>query len=86
MVFVRGVPILRYFNLYSQCVSSSLSNDVKQHIQERISKAYGRQSLKNHIKFFKGCLPQILVGSFLNVLSHMLIWKSLIILPTGNLF
>ena len=85
MVFVRGVPILRYFNLYSQCVSSSLSNDVK-HIQERTSKAYRRQSLKNHLKFFKGCPPQILVGSFLNVLSHVLMWKSLIILPTGNLF
>ena len=24
------------------------------------------------VKFFKGCLPQILLGSFLNTLSHML--------------
>ena len=25
-----------------------------------------------HFKFFKGCLPQILLGPFLNTLSHMI--------------
>ena len=24
-----------------------------------------------HCKFFKGCLPQILLGPFLNIFSHM---------------
>ena len=24
-----------------------------------------------HFKFFKGCLPQILLGSFLNTLTHL---------------
>ena len=24
-----------------------------------------------HFKFFKGCLPQILLGPFLNTLSHL---------------
>ena len=26
-----------------------------------------------HFKFFKGCLPQILLGPFLNTLSHTLL-------------
>ena len=39
------------------------------------SKICGRQSLKNLkgyglLKFFKGCRPQILLGPFLNSLSH----------------
>ena len=25
-----------------------------------------------HFKFFKGCLPQVLLGPFLNILNHML--------------
>ena len=48
------------------------------------SKICGRQPLKNlscmvclgrryHFKFFKGCLPQILLSSFLNTLSHMVL-------------
>ena len=28
-----------------------------------------------HLKFFKGCLPQILLGPFLNILTHMTINK-----------
>ena len=38
------------------------------------SKICGRQRLKRpyHFKFFKGCLPQILLGPFLNTLSHIL--------------
>ena len=44
------------------------------------SKICGRQPLKSlkwygllvyHFKFFKGCLPQILLGPFLNTFSHM---------------
>ena len=27
--------------------------------------------LKYHLKYFKGCLPQILLGPFLNTLSHL---------------
>ena len=39
------------------------------------SKICGRQPLKNlgrsyHFKFFKGCLPQISLGPFLNTLTH----------------
>ena len=34
------------------------------------SKICGRQPSKN-LKFFKGCLPQILLGPFLNILSHI---------------
>ena len=51
----------------------------------RISKICGRQPLKNlkgwwdmvclsrpyPFKLFKGCLPQILLGPFMNTLSHM---------------
>ena len=52
-------------------------------------KICGRQSLKNlklyglpdmaclsrpyHFKFFKGCLPQTLLGPFLSILSHLLL-------------
>ena len=35
------------------------------------SKICGRQPLKNPFKFFKGCLPQILLGPFLNTLSQI---------------
>ena len=45
------------------------------------SEICGRQPLKNlvmvclnrpyHFKFFKGCLPQISLGPFLNTLSHL---------------
>ena len=35
------------------------------------SKIYGRSPLK-FFKFFKGCLQQILLGLFLDTLSHML--------------
>ena len=55
------------------------------------SKTCGRQPLKNlkrygllqiywsrpyHFKFFKGCLPQILLSPFLNTLSHIFGWNS----------
>ena len=30
-------------------------------------------SRMDQVKFFKGCLPQILLGLFLNTLSHVLI-------------
>ena len=35
------------------------------------SKTCGRQSLKNVLQIFKGCLPQILLGPFLNTFSHI---------------
>ena len=46
-------------------------------------KICGRQPLKylEGFKFFKGCLPQILLGPFLNNLSHVtLAWHGLIFL------
>ena len=58
---------------------------MKQSIHERWSKICERQSLKNlkwyglfkpdhaTLKFFKGCLPQILLDPFLNTLSHITI-------------
>ena len=50
------------------------------------SKICGRQPLKNlkwygllyHFKFFKGWLPQILLGPFLNSLSHILDTRNLV--------
>ena len=47
-----------------------------QSIQNEPSKIYGRQPLKNlrrpyHFKIFKGCLPQILLGPFLNTLTNI---------------
>ena len=52
------------------------------------NKICGRQSLKNlegyglfkgqPFKFFKGCLPQILLGPFLNTLSWMVFLKDTI--------
>ena len=33
------------------------------------SKVCGRQPLKNLNEFFKGCVPQVLLGSFLNVFT-----------------
>ena len=47
------------------------------------TKICGRQLLSPyHLKFFKGCLPQVLLGPFLNALSHIkqlfayLIWRN----------
>ena len=38
------------------------------------SKICGIQlSRPHHLKFFKGCCPQILLGPFLNTLIHMLV-------------
>ena len=39
-------------------------------------KGYGLLSRPYHFKFFKGCLPQILLGPFLNTLSHMTLLKT----------
>ena len=43
------------------------------------SKICGRQPLKNlkcraHITFFKGCLPQIFLGPFLNTLTQIALY------------
>ena len=39
-------------------------------------KTYGaKYSRMKQVKFFKGCLPQILLGLFLNTLSHILMTK-----------
>ena len=38
------------------------------------SKIWGRQPLPYHFKLFKGCLPQILLGPFLNTLSHLCLY------------
>ena len=50
---------------------------MKQSIQKwtKLGKICGRAPLKNLkryglLKFFKGCLPQILIGSFMNTLSQ----------------
>ena len=54
-----------------------------QGIQESTSKICGKQPLKIwsamvclgrpfHFKFFKACLPQILLGQFLNTFSHII--------------
>ena len=34
-------------------------------------KGYGLLSRPYCVKFFKGCLPQLLLGPFLNTLSHL---------------
>ena len=47
-----------------------------------MSESYGsRYSRMDRVKFFKGCLPQILVGPFLNTLTftHMEIVKATLI-------
>ena len=52
-------------------------------LKNGLSRIYGRQLLKNlkwyglfkqtiSLQIFKGCLPQILLGRFLNTLSHLL--------------
>ena len=52
------------------------------------SKICGRQPLKNLgdmvrlRKFFKGCLPQIFFGPFLNTLTHIFFEQALIVFET----
>ena len=39
---------------------------------------YGKYSRMDQKNFFKGCLPQILFGPFLNTLSHMtILWNDI---------
>ena len=58
-------------NVWGRNVSEERDNWVKV-FQNGASKICGREPLKNclgrpyHFKFFKGCLPQILLGSLLN--------------------
>ena len=33
-----------------------------------------KKGIPYHFKFFKGCLPQILYGSFLNTLTQIIVW------------
>ena len=42
-----------------------------QGIQEWTMQICGRKSLKNSLKFFKGCFSQILLGPFLNTLTNI---------------
>ena len=60
-------------------VTSQCTKDICDKIfKSGSSKICGRQSLKNlkerlySFKFFKGCPPQMLLGPFLNALSHLL--------------
>ena len=58
-------------------------NNIKRSYETKVckngpSKICGRQPLKKlngyPFKFFKGCLPQILLGPFLNALAHPICW------------
>ena len=35
----------------------------------------------HHYKFFKGCIPQVLLGPFLNTLTHLLVFRFFSIKP-----
>ena len=49
------------------------------HYAYRFYKAYkARYSRTEQVKFFKGCLPHILLGPFFNTLSHLSVAQSLI--------
>ena len=52
---------------------------LEQIIKNGPSKIYGIQNLNEskpyHSKFFKGCILQILLGPFLNILSHYMAQK-----------
>ena len=41
----------------------------------RISNMFGSLFGPYPFKFFNGCLPQILLGSILNTLSHLSLWN-----------
>ena len=45
---------------------SDMGQDIQEWTKQNLWKA-------DHFKFFKGCLPQILLGPFLNILTHMLV-------------
>ena len=54
-------------------------NEIVGHLPQEISRPtmylLDTTCKPNHFKFFKGCLPQISFGPFLNTLSHLLLWK-----------
>ena len=82
----RGLKVkkIQTFRRYHWLPQTKLSIDIWDKVLKyRPSKICGRQPLKNlkgygllkrtnHFKFFKGCLPQILLGPFLNTLSCIL--------------
>ena len=47
--------------------------------------AWSASSRPYHFKYFKGCLPQILFGPFLNTLSHINMSTFLTVFPISNL-
>ena len=62
---MKMFPYLEYSNTFTKISLTKLRDKV---FKNGPSEICGRQPLKNlkcHFKFFKGCLPQILLGPFL---------------------
>ena len=71
LITVNRVIMIEINNLIFKCETNIIWNKV---FKNGPSKICGRQPLKNlKFKFFKGCLPQILLGSLLNTLSHIIL-------------
>ena len=58
------------FNLFTPTGKQILNSE--QNSEVIFKEVYGAKSSRmDQVKFFKGCLPQISLGPFLNTLSHM---------------
>ena len=78
----RNLKLLHVFGLMDETVCEANTNQIltKGYYLVRPSKICERQPLKNlkvclnrsyPFKFFEGCLPQVLLGPFLNTLSNI---------------
>ena len=56
---------LRHFSNFTKKIRKTLG------VNSEVLAANGKTNRPYHFNFFKGCLPQILLGPFLNTLTHL---------------
>ena len=56
---------LRHFSNFTKKIRKTLR------VNSEVLAANGKTNRPYHFNFFKGCLPQILLGPFLNTLTHL---------------
>ena len=52
-------------------LTMEISKNVEQNFHKTQREKYHSSLRPYHFKFFKGCFPQTLLGSFLNILLHI---------------
>ena len=71
---ILEIEMLKMLSYQSQFYNETLNQKQRKpsFYLAQVFKCFFYLSGPYHFKFFKGCLPQILLGSFLNTLNHMI--------------